>query len=62
MRSVKRRKVNVLKMECLRSLAGVSGMDQVRNEELRMRAGIGRELTSRADQSIEMVWACGENG
>ena len=32
MRSVERRKVNVLEMKCLRSLVGVSRMDRVRNE------------------------------
>ena len=37
-------------MKCLRSLVVVSRMDRVRNEELRRRAGIERELTSRADQ------------
>ena len=37
-------------------------MDRVRNEEVRRRAGIERELASRADQSSEMVWARGENG
>ena len=36
-------------------------MDRVRNEEVRRRAGIEEELASRADQSIEMVWACGKN-
>ena len=50
MRSAERKKVNVLEMKCLRSLVGVSRMDRVRNEEVRRRAGIGRELTSRADQ------------
>ena len=35
-----RRKVNVLEMNCLRSLVGVSRMDRVRNEEVRRRAGI----------------------
>ena len=30
-------------------------MDKVRNEELRRRAGIGRELASRADQRV-MRW------
>ena len=29
---------------------------------VRRRAGIERELASRADQSIDMVWACGKNG
>ena len=45
-----RRKVNVLEMKCLRSLEGVSRMDRVRNEEVRRRAGIGREFSSRVDQ------------
>ena len=62
MRSAERRKVNVLEMSCLRSLVIVSRMDRVRNEEVSRRAGIERELASRADQSIEMVWACLENG
>ena len=35
----------------------MSRMDRVRNEEVRMRAGIERELASRADQRI-MRW-CG---
>ena len=62
MRSAERRKVNVLEMKCLRSLIEVSQMDRVKNEEVRRRAGIERELASRTDQSIEMVWACGKNG
>ena len=49
MRSAERKKVNVLEMKCLRSLIGVSRMDRVRNEEVRRRAGIERELASRAD-------------
>ena len=46
-------------MKCLRSLVGVSielGMKRVRR-----RAGIEWELASRAEQIIEMVWACGKN-
>ena len=49
LRSAKRRKVNVLEMKCLRSLVGVSQMDRVRDEEVPRRAGIERELGSRAD-------------
>ena len=49
-RSAKRRKVNVLEMKCLRSLVGVSQMDRVRNEKVCRRAGIERELASRAYQ------------
>ena len=52
MRSAERRKMNVLEMKCLRSLVGVSRMDRVKNEEVRRRAGIERELASRADQSV----------
>ena len=44
--------MNVLEMKYLRSLVGVSRMDRVRNEEVRMRAGIERELASRADQRV----------
>ena len=52
MRSAERRKVNVLEMMCLKSLVGVSRMDRVRNEEVRRRVGIKRELASRADQRV----------
>ena len=50
MRSAERRKVNVLEMKCLRSLVGVSQLDRVKNEEVRRRILIERELASRADQ------------
>ena len=42
--------MNVLGMKCMRSLVGESRMDRVRNEEVHKRAGIERELASRADQ------------
>ena len=44
--------MNVLVMKILRSLVGVSRMDRDRNEEVRRRAGIERELASRADQRV----------
>ena len=47
-----RRKVNVLEMKCFRSLVEVSRVDRVRNEEVRRRAEIERELSSRADQRV----------
>ena len=49
--------MNVLEMKCLRSLVGVLRLDRVRNEEVRSRAGIERELASRADQRV-LKW-CG---
>ena len=44
--------MNILQMKYLRNLVGVSRMDRVRNEEVRRRAGIERELASRADQRV----------
>ena len=41
--------MNVLEMKCFKSLVGVSRMDKVTNDEVCWRAGIERELTSRAD-------------
>ena len=42
-------------MKYLRSLVGVSRIDRVRNEGVRRRAGIQRELASRADQRV-LIW------
>ena len=39
-------------MKCLSSLVAVSQMDRVRNEEVRWRAEIERELASRADHTV----------
>ena len=44
--------MNVFEMKCLSSLVGVSRLDRVRNDEVRMRAGIERELASRADRRV----------
>ena len=52
MRSAERKKVNVLEIKCLRSLVGVSRMNRFRNEKVRRRVGIKRELESRADQKV----------
>ena len=52
MKNAERRKVNALEVKCVRSFVGVSRMDRVRNEEMRKRAGIERELASRADQRV----------
>ena len=44
--------MNVLEMQCLRSLVGLLRMDRFINEEVRMRAGIERELASRANLRV----------
>ena len=51
-RSAERRQVNVLEMTCFISLVGVSRMGRVRNEDVRRRAVIERELVSTADQRV----------
>ena len=50
MRNAERRNVNVIETKFLSSLVVVCLMDRVRNEEVRRRAGIERELVSRAYQ------------
>ena len=49
MRSAKGRKVNVVEMK---RLEGVSRMDRVRNEAVRLRGRIERVLTSRVDHRV----------
>ena len=44
--------MNILEMKYLRSLVRVSRMDGVRNEVVRRRAGIERELASGVDQGV----------
>ena len=44
--------MNVLEMKHLRNLVGVSRMDGLRNEKERSRAGIERDLASRANQRV----------
>ena len=40
MKASERRKLNVFEMKCLRSMAGVSRLDRLRNEEVRKRTGV----------------------
>ncbi len=44
MGAVERKKLNVMEMRCLRSLCGVTRMDQVRNEEVRRRTGVVKRV------------------
>ena len=39
-------------MKCLRSMTGVSRLDRVRNEEVRTRTGVRRELAARVDMNV----------
>ncbi len=50
--AVERNRLDVMEMRCLRSMCGVTRMDQVRNEEVRRRTGIVKELAERAEQGV----------
>ena len=45
-------KLNVYEMRCLRSMTGVSWLNRVRNEVVRARRGVRRELAARVDVTV----------
>ena len=47
-----RQKLNVFQMKCLRSMTGVSWLDRVRNEVVRARTGVRKELAARVDMNV----------
>ena len=52
MKVTERQKLNVFEMKCLRSMTGVSQLDRARNEVVRARTGVRRELAARLDMNI----------
>ena len=46
MKVTERQKLNVFEMKCLRSMLGVSRLHRVRNEVVRARTGVRRELAA----------------
>ena len=50
-----RQKLNVFEMKCLWSMTGVSQLDRVRNEVVRVRTGVKRELAARVDMNVERM-------
>ena len=52
MKVTERQKLIVFEMKCLRSMTGVSRLDRVRNEVVRARTGVRRELTARVDMNV----------
>ena len=52
MKVSERRRLNVFEMKCLRSMAGVSRLDRLRNEEVRERTRVREELADRADMNV----------
>ena len=52
MKLTERQKLNVFEMKCLRSITGVSRLDRIRNEVVRARTGVRRELAARVDVNV----------
>ena len=52
MKVKERQKLNVFVMKCLRSMTGVSWLDRVRNEIVRVRTGVRRKLAATVDMNI----------
>ena len=52
MKVTETQKLNVFEMKSLRSMTGVSRLDRVRNEAVRARTGVRRELAARVDMNI----------
>ena len=42
----------MFEMKCLRSMTGVSRLDRVWNEVVRVRTGVRRELAARVDMNV----------
>ncbi len=55
MGAAERKRLNVMERRCLRSLCGVTQMDWVRNEEVRRRTGVVKELAEQAEQGV-LLW------
>ena len=52
MKVTERQKLNVFEMKCLRSMIGVSHLDRVRNEVVRARTSVRRQLAARVDMYV----------
>ena len=52
MKVTERQKLNVFEKKCLRSMTGVFRVDRVRNEVVRARTGVRRELAARVDMNV----------
>ena len=52
MKVTERQKLYVFETKCLRSMTGVSRLDRVRNEVVRARTGVRRELAARVDMNV----------
>ncbi|XP_068202029.1 uncharacterized protein [Palaemon carinicauda] len=52
MKVTERQNLNVFEIKCLRSMAGVSRLDKVKNEVVRVRTGVRNNLAARMDMNV----------
>ena len=52
MKASERQKLKVFEMKCLRSMAGVTRLDRLKNEEVRERTGVRKELATKVDMNV----------
>ena len=52
MKEKERKKLNVFEMRCLRSMCGVSRWDRIRNEVVRERTGVRKELADGVKKAL----------
>ena len=58
MKANERWKQSVFEMKCLRSMAGVSRFDRLRNEEVRLESGSEERVGSKSGyECLELVWS-----
>ncbi len=50
--AAQRRRLNIMEMRCLKNMCGVIRMARVRNEEMRRRTVVAKELAERAEQRV----------
>ncbi|XP_068203639.1 uncharacterized protein [Palaemon carinicauda] len=52
MKLTERQTLNVFEIKCLRGMAGVSGLDKVRNELVMVTTGVRNDLAARVDINV----------
>ena len=48
----KLKKLNVFEIKCLRGMTGASQLDRIKNEVVRARTGVRRELATKVDMNV----------
>jgi hypothetical protein len=60
--AAERRRMEVMEIECMRAMCGVSIMDRVRNKDVRRRVAVKQVAGENGWKCADVVWSCGEDG